>query len=148
MQCASVVVVVGLAFLSACSSDASPSTPSPARSNATTPSASIVVAGTFVKETRFPCHLSDPFVGGERVTFTGTEEGAVTTIVTGSADWTGLAADPREAPLGRCRQVAPYRVRLPADRAYVVEINGFRFPPVTLSRLRSERFRHTFRLPS
>jgi hypothetical protein len=106
------------------------------------------VTGTFVKRTNFPCHLSDPFVGGVQVTFRGTVSGRTTQIVTGSADWIGEPADPPLAPIGQCRQVAPFAVVLPLDTAYVVEINRYRFAPVTLAELRAEGMRHTFRLPS
>ena len=85
------------------------------------------VTGTFVERTNFPCHLSDPFVGGMRVTFRGTVSGRTTRIVTGSAncmEW----ADPAVASIGQCRQVAPFEVQLPLDTAYVVEINHYRFP--------------------
>ena len=106
------------------------------------------VTGTFVKRTNFPCHLSDPFVGGMRVTFRGTVSGRTTRIVTGSANWIGERADPPVASIGQCRQVAPFEVQLPLDTAYVVEINDYRFAPVTLVELRAEGMRHTFRLPS
>ena len=106
------------------------------------------VTGTFVKRTNFPCHLSDPFVGGMQVTFRGTVFGRTTRIVTGSANWVGERADPPLAPIGQCRQVAPYEVALPLDTSYVVEINHYRFAPVTLVQLRAEGMRHTFRLPS
>jgi hypothetical protein len=106
------------------------------------------VTGTFVKRTNFPCHLSDPFVGGMQVTFRGTVLGRTTEIVTGSANWIGERADPPLAPIGQCRQVAPFEVELPLDTAYVVEINHYRFAPVTLAELRAEGMRHTFRLPS
>ena len=106
------------------------------------------VIGTFVKRTNFPCHLSDPFVGNMRVTFSGTLSGQTTEIVTGSANWVGESADPPVAPIGQCRQVAPFDVELPLDTAYVAEINHYRFAPVTLVELRAEGLRHTFRLPS
>jgi hypothetical protein len=106
------------------------------------------ITGTFVKRTNFPCHLSDPFVGGMQVTFRGTVSGRTTQIVTGSANWVGERADPRVAPIGQCRQVAPFEVELPLDTAYMVEINNYRFAPVTLAELRAEGMRHTFRLPS
>jgi hypothetical protein len=103
----------------------------------------IVLRGTFVKLTGFPCHRSDPYVGGETVTFRGSD-GSRTTIVTGSANWVGLPATP-EAPLG---QVAPFTVELPPAGRYVVLINDRRLPAVTLAELRAEGLRHTFRLPS
>jgi hypothetical protein len=106
----------------------------------------IVLRGTFVKLTGFPCHRSDPFVGGETVTFRGSD-GSRTTIVTGSANWVGLPATP-DAPLGQCRQVAPFTVELPPAGPYVVLINDRRLPAVTLAELRAEGLRHTFRLPS
>lgn len=106
------------------------------------------LTGTFVKRTNFPCHLSDPFVGGMRVTFIGTPSGRTTKIVTGSANWVGEAADPPVAPIGQCRQVAPFEVELPLDTGYVVEINNYRFAPVTLVEFRAEGLRHVFRLPS
>jgi len=106
----------------------------------------IVVRGTFVKLTGFPCHRSDPYVGGETVTFRGSD-GSRTTIVTGSANWVGLPATP-EAPLGQCRQVAPFTAELPPAGRYVVLINDRRLPGVTLAELRAEGLRHTFRLPS
>jgi len=113
-----------------------------------TPSAHPVgLRGTFVKLTNLPCHRSDYFVGGETVTFLGSD-GSATTIVTRSADWTGLPADPPRAPLGQCRQVAPFEVDLPVAERYVVVINDGRLPPVTLSELRAEGMSHTFRLPS
>jgi hypothetical protein len=106
----------------------------------------IVLGGTFVKLTGFPCRRSDPYVGRETVTFRGSD-GSRTTIVTGSANWVGLPATP-EAPLGRCRQVAPFTVELPPAGRYVVLINDRRLPAVTLAELRAEELRHTFRLPS
>jgi hypothetical protein len=149
MRHAAAVSAIGLVVIAACGT--SGDLPSSAPLVAADPSASppsVLLHGVFVKQTDFPCHLSDPFVGGERVTFTGTDQGRVTEIVTGSADWIGLAADPPDAPLGSCRQVAPYEVRLPPDRAYVVEINDHRLARVTMTDLRAEGFRHTFRLPS
>jgi hypothetical protein len=107
---------------------------------------SVVLRGRFVKLTGFPCHRSDPFVGGEAVTFEGSD-GSMTTIVTGSANWIGLPGTP-EAPLGQCRQVAPFTVELPPAGRYVVLINDHRLPAVTLVELRAEGLRHTFRLPS
>jgi hypothetical protein len=106
----------------------------------------IVLRGTFVKLTGFPCHRSDPYVGGETVTFRGSD-GSRTRIVTGSANWVGLPATP-EAPLGQCRQVAPFTAELPTAGRYVVLINDRRLPAVTLAELRAEGLRHTFRLPS
>src|SRR5512132_117671 len=110
------------------------------------PPNAVVLRGTFVKLTGFPCHRSDPYVGGETVTFRGSD-GSRTTIVTGSANWIGLPAT-REAPLGQCRQVAPFTVELPPAGRYVVVINDRRLPAVTLAELRAEGLRHTFRLPS
>jgi hypothetical protein len=55
---------------------------------------SVVLRGRFVKLTGFPCHRSDPYVGGEAVTFEGSD-GSTRTIVTGSANWTGLAGTPK-----------------------------------------------------
>jgi hypothetical protein len=106
----------------------------------------IVLRGTFVKLTGFPCHRSDPYVGGEAVTFLGSD-GSRTTIVTGSANWVGLPATP-EAPLGQCRQVAPFTAELPPAGRYVVLINDGRLPAVALAELRAEGLHHTFRLPS
>jgi hypothetical protein len=106
----------------------------------------IVLRGTFVKLTGFPCHRSDPYVGGETVTFRGSDRSR-TTIVTGSANWVGLPATP-EAPLGQCRQVAPFTAELPTAGRYVVLINDRRLPAVTLAELRAGGLRHTFRLPS
>lgn len=107
----------------------------------------VVLRGRFVKLTDFPCHRSDPYVGGETVTFGGSD-GSRTTIVTGSADWIGLPADPPEAPLGQCRQVARFEVSLPVAATYVVEINDRRLPPVSLAELEARGMRHVFRLPS
>ena len=106
----------------------------------------IALRGTFVKLTGFPCHRSDPYVGGETVTFRGSD-GTRTTIVTGSANWIGRPAT-SEAPLGQCRQVARFTAELPPARRYVVVINDRRLPAVTLDELRAEGLRHTFRLPS
>ena len=106
----------------------------------------IALRGTFVKLTGFPCHRSDPYVGGETVTFRGSD-GTRTVIVTGSANWIGLPATP-EAPLGQCRQVARFTAELPQAMRYVVVINDHRLPAVTLAELRAEGLRHTFRLPS
>jgi hypothetical protein len=106
----------------------------------------VVLRGTFVKLTGFPCHRSDPYVGGETVTFRGSD-GSQTTIVTGSANWIGLPATPG-APLGQCRQVASFTAELPPAARYVVLINDRRLRAVTLVELRSEHLRHTFRLPS
>jgi hypothetical protein len=122
--------------------------PLPSRESPSVEAGGVHVTGTFVKRTNFPCHLSDPFVGGMPVTFSGTLSGRTTQIVTGSANWVGEAADPPVAPMGQCRQVAPFEVELPLDTAYVVEINHYRFAPVTLAELRAEGLRHTFRLHS
>jgi hypothetical protein len=67
--------------------------------------------------------------------------------VSGSANWIGLPATSK-APLGQCRQVAPFEVALPVAQRYVVHINDRRLLPVTLEQLRAEGLRHTFRLPS
>ncbi len=114
-------------------------------SNGSTAPGRVVVRGTFVKLTGFPCHRSDPYVGGETVTFRGSD-GSRTTIVTGSANWIGMPAGVG-APLGQCRQVAPFEVELPAADRYVVLINDRRLPPVSLAELRADGMRHTFRLP-
>jgi hypothetical protein len=106
----------------------------------------IALRGTFVKLTGFPCHRSDPYVGGETVTFRGSD-GTRTVIVTGSANWIGLPAT-SEAPLGQCRQVARFTAELPPAMRYVVVINDHRLPAVALAELRAEGLRHTFRLPS
>ena len=106
----------------------------------------IALRGTFVKLTGFPCHRSDPYVGGETVTFRA-NDGTRTVIVTGSANWIGLPAT-SEAPLGQCRQVARFTAELPPAVRYVVVINDHRLPAVTLAELRAEGLRHTFRLPS
>jgi hypothetical protein len=106
----------------------------------------IALQGTFVKLTGFPCHRSDPYVGGETVTFRGSD-GTRTVIVTGSANWIGLPATSK-APLGQCRQVARFTAELPPAVRYVVVINDHRLPAVTLAELRAEGLRHTFRLPS
>ncbi|HEY7659394.1 MAG TPA: hypothetical protein VIC58_02215 [Actinomycetota bacterium] len=107
----------------------------------------IQVRGRFVKFTNLPCHRSDYYVGNKTVTFRGSD-GSRTTIVTHSAQWTGLPADPPLAPLGQCRQVAAFEADLPTADRYVVVINDRRLPPVTLEELRAEHLRHTFRLPS
>jgi hypothetical protein len=120
-------------------------TPAPTPPASATPDR-VHLSGTFVKLTGFPCHRSDPYVGNETVAFLGSD-GSRTTIVTDSANWIGLAAT-RRAPLGQCRQVAPYQVDLPVAQRYVVLINDRRLPPVTLAALRAEDLRHTFRLPS
>jgi hypothetical protein len=116
--------------------------------NATSTAAPTAIAlrGTFVKLTGFPCHRSDPYVGGETVTFRASD-GTRTMIVTGSANWIGLPAT-AEAPLGQCRQVARFIAELPPAKRYVVLINDRRLPAVTLDQLRAEGLRHTFRLPS
>ena len=118
-------------------------TPAPATPSAANP---VHLTGTFVKLTGFPCHRCDPYVGNETVTFVGSD-GSRTTIVTDSADWIGMAAT-RRAPLGQCRQVAPYAVDLTVAARYVVLINDRRLAPVSLATLRAEGLRHTFRLPS
>lgn len=105
------------------------------------------MTGVFVKFTDLPCHRSDYFVGGKTVTFRGSD-GSRTTIVTHSAQWTGFGADPPEAPLGQCRQVARFEVDLPVADRYVVEINDRDLPAVSLTGLRAEGFHHRFRLPS
>jgi hypothetical protein len=123
--------------------------PTPGPQTGTTTSAApsrIHLTGRFVKLTGFPCHRSDPYVGNETVVFVGSD-GSRTTIVTDSADWIGLGAT-RSAPLGQCRQVAPFGAELPAADRYAVLINDRRLPAVTLATLRAEGFRHTFRLPS
>ena len=144
----SFVIGVALLALVGCSSRSSlvgmESMMRPTAGTSTAPDRA-VLRGTFVKLTGFPCHRSDPFVGGETVTFRGSD-GSRTRIVTGSANWIGLPAS-AEAPLGQCRQVAPFEVALPVADRYVVVINDRRLPPVTLIRLRAEGMRHTFRLP-
>ena len=117
-----------------------------ANETSTAAPAAIALRGTFVKLTGFPCHRSDPYVGGETVTFRGSD-GTRTTIVTGSANWIGLPAT-SEAPLGQCRQEARFTAELPPARRYVVLINDRRLPAVTIDELRAEWLRHTFRLPS
>ena len=117
-----------------------------ANETSTAAPAAIALRGTFVKLTGFPCHRSDPYVGGETVTFRGSD-GTRTTIVTGSANWIGLPAT-SEAPLGQCRQEARFTAELPPARRYVVLINDRRLPAVTIDELRAEGLRHTFRLPS
>ena len=117
-----------------------------ANETSTSAPAAIALRGTFVKLTGFPCHKSDPYVGGETVTFRGSD-GTRTTIVTGSANWIGLPAT-SEAPLGQCRQEARFTAELPPARRYVVLINDRRLPAVTIDELRAEGLRHTFRLPS
>jgi hypothetical protein len=102
--------------------------------------ATIELRGTFVKFTNFPCHRSDPYVGNEVVLFHGSD-GSRSTTTTGNASWIGLPADPAIAPLGQCRQVAPFDVRLPIADRYSVEINDGRLPPLTLARIRADRFR-------
>ena len=119
--------------------------PTPSVTSTAEPSA-IALRGSFVKLTGFPCHRSDPYVGGETVTFRGSD-GTRTVIVTGSANWIGLPAT-SEAPLGQCRQVARFTAELPPAVRYVVVINDHRLPAVTLAELRAEGLRHTFRLPS
>lgn len=119
--------------------------PTPSVTSTGEPSA-IALRGSFVKLTGFPCHRSDPYVGGETVTFRGSD-GSRTVIVTGSANWIGLPAT-SEAPLGQCRQVARFTAELPPAVRYVVVINDRRLPAVTLAELRAEGLRHTFRLPS
>lgn len=143
-------LVLGLT-LAACASRTSlaggESMMGPTRNATSTAEASaIALRGTFVKLTGFPCHRSDPYVGGETVTFRGSD-GTRTVIVTGSANWIGLPAT-SEAPLGQCRQVARFTAELPPAVRYVVVINDHRLPAVTLAELRAEGLRHTFRLPS
>jgi len=143
--------VLAVAALAACGSRTSLAgmeskmRPTPNATSTAAPTA-IALRGTFVKLTGFPCHRSDPYVGGETVTFRGSD-GTRTTIVTGSANWLGLPAT-SEAPLGQCRQVARFTAELPPARRYVVVINDRRLPAVTLDELRAEGLRHTFRLPS
>jgi hypothetical protein len=115
-------------------------------SRAPTP-AMIRVSGVFVKLTGLPCHRSERFVGNETVIFHGSD-GSETTIVTHSAQSTGLPAEPPVAPLGQCRQVARYEVDLPVAERYVVRINDHELPPVTLAELEAEGLRHRFLLPS
>ncbi len=123
--------------------------PTPAPPAGTTTNAAgpdrVDLTGRFVKLTGFPCHRSDPYVGNETVVFLGSD-GSRTTIVTDSANWIGLGAT-RRAPLGQCRQVAPFEAELPVAARYVVLINDRRLPPVSLATLRAEGLRHTFRLP-
>jgi hypothetical protein len=142
--------VLAVVALAACTSPApvagmEPTMRPTANGTPTDPNA-IVLRGTFVKLTGFPCHRSDPYVGGETVTFRGSD-GSRTTIVTGAANWVGLPATP-DAPLGQCRQMAPFTVELPRTGRYLVVINDRRLPAVTLAGLRAEGLRHTFRLPS
>ena len=143
--------VLAVAVLAACGSRTSRAgmesmmRPTPNATSTAAPTA-ISLRGTFVKLTGFPCHRSDPYVGGETVTFRGSD-GTRTTIVTGSANWIGLPAT-SEAPLGQCRQVARFTAELPPARRYVVVINDRRLPAVTLDELHAEGLRHTFRLPS
>jgi hypothetical protein len=103
------------------------------------PVTTIKLEGTFVKYTNFPCHRSDPYVGNELVVFHGSE-GSRTTTTTGNASWIGLPADPAIAPLGQCRQVAPFDLRLPIADRYSVEINDGRLPPITLEEIRAAHF--------
>jgi hypothetical protein len=148
-------ISLGLA-LAACSSASvigteSTMRPTPGPTAGSTPSLAaapdrIDLTGRFVKLTGFPCHRSDPYVGNETVVFLASD-GSRTSIVTDSADWIGLGAT-RSAPLGQCRQVAPFEAELPVADRYVVLINDRRLPPVTLATLRAGGFRHTFRLPS
>jgi hypothetical protein len=112
----------------------------------TAPPDRIDLTGRFVKLTGFPCHRSDSFVGNETVVFLASD-GSRSTSVTDSANWIGMGAT-RSAPLGQCRQVAPFEAELPVADRYVVLINDRRLPPVTLATFRAEGFRHTFRLPS
>lgn len=107
----------------------------------------IQLSGRFVKLTNWPCHRSDYFVGDKLVTFVGSG-GSRTSIVTHGATWTGLPANPPDAPLGQCRQVARFEVGLPPAESYIVSINGGSLPPVTLAELEAEGLRHRFRLPS
>jgi hypothetical protein len=148
-------IALALAFLAAalaaCPSRTQPdgmeSMMRPIANGTPTPSPNaIVLRGTLIKLTGFPCHRSDPYVGGETVTIRGSE-GSRTTIVTGSANWIGLPAT-ASAPLGQCRQVAPFTAELPPAARYVVLINDRRLPAVTRAELRAEGLRHTFRLPS
>ena len=121
-----------------------PGPPAGTTANAAGPNR-VDLTGRFVKLTGFPCHRSDPYVGNETVVFLGSD-GSRTTIVTDSANWIGMAAT-RRAPLGQCRQVAPFEAELPVAARYVVLINDRRLPPVTLATLRAEGLSHTFRLP-
>jgi len=148
------VLPIGLALASCASSSVigmesmmrpTPAPASPAPSGQAAPNR-VDLTGRFVKLTGFPCHRSDPYVGNETVVFLGSD-GSRTTIVTESANWIGLGAT-RSAPLGQCRQVAPFEAALPAAERYVVLINDRRLAPVTLETLRAEGLRHTFRLPS
>jgi hypothetical protein len=148
-------IPLGLA-LAACSSSSvigmeSMMRPTPGPRAGSTPSLTaapdrIDLTGRFVKLTGFPCHRSDLYVGNETVVFLASD-GSRTTIVTDSANWIGMGAT-RSAPLGQCRQLAPFDAELPVADRYVVLINDRRLPPVTLAELRAEGFRHTFRLPS
>lgn len=151
------VLPLGLALASCASSSVigmesmmrptpAPASPAPAASGAQTASNRVDLTGRFVKLTGFPCHRSDPYVGNETVVFLGSD-GSRTAIVTGSANWIGLGAT-RSAPLGQCRQVAPFAAELPVAERYAVLINDRRLAPVTLETLQAERLRHTFRLPS
>ena len=148
------VVPLGLALASCASSSVvgmesmmrpTPAPASPASSGQPAPNR-VDLTGRFVKLTGFPCHRSDPYVGNETVVFLGSD-GSRTTIVTGSANWIGLGAT-RTAPLGQCRQVAPFEAELPVAERYVVLINDRWLAPVTLQTLRADGLRHTFRLPS
>jgi len=141
-----VLAVVALAACASRTSDAGMESMMRPTANATAAPTAIALRGTFVKLTGFPCHRSDPYVGGETVTFRGSD-GTRTVIMTGSANWIGLPATP-VAPLGQCRQVARFTAELPPAKQYVVLINDRRLPAVTLAELRAEGLRHTFRLPS
>jgi hypothetical protein len=105
-----------------------------------TPPATIELRGWFVKYTNFPCHRSDPYVGNELVVFHGSD-GSRTTTVTGNAAWIGLPADPPIAPLGQCRQVAPFDVQLAVADRYSIEINDGRLAPLTLAEIRAAHLR-------
>jgi hypothetical protein len=107
--------------------------------------ATVDVRGTLVKYTNFPCHKSDPYVGNERMVFRGSD-GSRTVTVTGSASWTGLAADPPVASLGQCRQVATFEVTLPVADGYWVEVNDGILEPITLAQIRGAGFRMRLRL--
>jgi hypothetical protein len=109
--------------------------PTSAAAQGPTRAGTIELEGTFVKYTNFPCHRSDPYVGNELVVFHGSD-GSRTTTVTGNASWIGLPADPPVAPLGQCRQVAPFHVTLPVADRYSVEINDGRLASLTLTEIR------------
>jgi hypothetical protein len=109
----------------------------------------VTVHGWVVAVSPLPCHENEDLVDGKVVTVSsfGVQ---VATTVTGQATWVGLPGlGPHSpAPHGRCRQTAPFTVRVPRERGYRVSFDGKPYWHVSFADLDDRAFRWQFRLPS